>query len=262
MNIHPTAIVHPDAQLADDVEVQPYTIIGPHVQIGKGTVVGPHCVIEGTTMIGEDNRFFSGAQIGVVSQDLKHKDGLYGRVTIGNNNVFREHMSVSAATMSSDDDTHRVTSLGDNCMFMVCSHVAHDCHLGSDIVMANCATLAGHVEVHDKVIIGGLAAVHQECTVGTMAFVGGMTRVVKDAPPYMIIEGNPSYCAGPNALGLRRNGIDEAGRARIKSMYKTLWRSKLNTSQALHEIETTMEDSIERDTLVSFVHKAVRGMVK
>lgn len=262
MSIHPTAIVHPDAELSEGVEVQPFTIIGPYVSIGKGTVVGPHCVIEGRTRIGDGNRFYSGAQIGVRSQDLKHKDGLVGRVEIGNDNVFREHVSVSASTLSSEEDDHRVTSLGDNCLLMTCCHVAHDCHLGSDIVMANCATLAGHVDIHDKVILGGLSAVHQECVVGAMAFIGGMSRLVKDAPPFMIIEGNPSRCAGPNSLGLRRNGLDETARAQVKKMYKILWRSGLNTTQALREIETSMDNSRERDLLVSFVRKSVRGIIK
>ena len=262
MSIHPTALVHPDAQLADDVEVQPYTIIGPHVQIGAGTVVGPHCVIEGRTVLGKGNRLYSGAQIGVVSQDLKHRPDLVGRVTIGDNNVFREHFSLSAATMSSEEDDHRVTSVGDNCMFMACSHVAHDCHVGSHVILANCVLLAGHVDIEDYVTIGGLTGVHQECVIGAHAFVGGMTRAAKDAPPYMIYEGAPPRCAGPNTIGLRRRGFDEAARGRIKEVYRIMWRSNLNTTQALQEIERSLEPSPERDHFVAFVRKSVRGIIK
>ncbi len=262
MKIHPTAIVHPGAQLADDVEVQPFTIIGEHVTIGAGTVIGPHCVIDGRTTIGERNHFFSGAQIGVLSQDRKHAGGLVGRTIIGNDNMFREHVSVSASTMSSDEDDHRVTTIGDNCLFMTCSHVAHDCHIGNDVVMANCVCLAGHVDVEARAILGGLAGVHQESVIGTMAFVGGMARVSKDAPPYMIVEGNPARCAGPNTLGLRRNGLDENARQCIKQIYRIMWRSGLNTTQALHEIERSLPSTPERDHFLTFVRKSVRGIVK
>ncbi|MBI4557584.1 MAG: acyl-ACP--UDP-N-acetylglucosamine O-acyltransferase [Candidatus Hydrogenedentes bacterium] len=262
MKIHPTAIVDPKAEFADDVEVQAFTLIGPHVKIGAGTCVGPHCVIEGRTVIGERNRIFSGAQIGILSQDLKHKAGLIGRVVIGNHNMIREHVTISASTMTSYDDDHRITTVGNNCLFMAYSHVAHDCHVGDHVIMANCASLSGHVEVESKAILGGLCGVHQECAVGTLAFVGGMARVVKDVPPYMIVDGNPGRCCGPNSVGLRRNGLDPAARSRVKAMYKIMFRSDLNTTQALHEIEARIEDSDERTTFVEFVRKSIRGIIK
>lgn len=262
MKIHPTAIVDPDAQLADSVEVQPYSVIGPQVRIGADTVIGPHCVIEGQTIIGERNRFFSGAQVGVLSQDLKHEEGLTGRARIGNDNIFREHISISASTMSSEEEDERVTTIGDSCLIMSCSHIAHDCHVGSHVVMANCVLLAGHVTVEDRAIIGGLVGVHQDSVVGTMAFVGGMTRVSKDAPPYMILEGNPARCAGLNSLGLRRNGLSDKTRQDIKKMYKIVWRSALNTTQALTEIEESIEQSAERDHFLQFFRNSVRGVVR
>ena len=262
MKIHPTAIIHPDAEIADSVEVKPYTIIGEHVSIGEDTVVGPHCVIEGRTSIGKNNRIYGGAQIGILSQDLKHRDGLIGRTAIGDNNMIRETVTISASTMSSDEDDHRITTIGDNCLFMTCSHVAHDCHVGNDVVMANCVLLAGHVDVEDKVIIGGLTGIHQDCVLGTMAFIGGMTRVTKDAPPFMILEGNPVKCCGPNSVGLRRSGFDEGARGRVKKMYRIMYRSELNTTQALEEIERSVEDCDERDTLVQFVRKSARGISK
>lgn len=262
MKIHPTAIVDPQAELAESVEVQAFTIIGPHVRIGADTVVGPHCVIDGRTVIGERNRFFSGAQIGILSQDLKHRPGLIGRTTIGNDNLFREHVTVSACTLTSADEEHRVTSIGDQCMFMAYSHVAHDCHVGSGVIMANCASLAGHVEVEDKAILGGLSGVHQECVVGRMAFVGGLSRVARDAPPYMIVDGNPAHCCGTNSVGLKRNGLDIVQRTRIKTMYKIMFRSNLNTTQAIHEIESAVEDSEERACFLEFVRRSLRGVTK
>jgi len=262
MNIHPSAIVHPDAELAEDVEVQAFSIVGPNVRIGSGTVVGPHCVLDGRTVIGKNNRFFSGAQIGVLSQDLKHKAGLAGRTVIGDDNVFREHVTVSACTMASPEEDHRVTSVGDNGMFMAYSHVAHDCHVGRQVIMANCASLAGHVEVEDNVIVGGLVGVHQECVLGTMAFVGGLTRVSRDVPPYMIVEGNPARCCGPNTVGLKRNGVSRETRSTIKKMAKILFRSDLNTTQALHEIEAVIEECEERAVLVEFFRRSIRGVTK
>ncbi|MDQ1257352.1 MAG: Acyl-ACP--UDP-N-acetylglucosamine O-acyltransferase [Candidatus Hydrogenedentes bacterium] len=262
MKIHPTAIIDPKAELADDVEVQAFSIVGPDVKIGAGSIVGPHCVIDGRTVMGERNVLFSGAQIGILSQDLKHKAGLIGRTVIGNGNIFREHSTVSACTMTSYDEDHRVTSVGDNGMFMAYSHIAHDCHVGNHVILANCASLSGHVDVEDKAILGGLAGVHQECIIGTMAFIGGLSRVSKDAAPYMITEGNPARCCGPNAVGLKRNGLSAEARARVKEMYRIMYRSNLNTTQALHEIESSIEDSDERSHFLEFFRKSLRGVIK
>ncbi|MCH7909023.1 MAG: acyl-ACP--UDP-N-acetylglucosamine O-acyltransferase [Candidatus Hydrogenedentes bacterium] len=262
MKIHPSAIVHPDAQLADDVEVQAFSIIGEHVRIGSGTVVGPHCVIDGRTTLGEGNRLYSGAQIGVRSQDLKHRDDLLGRAQIGDNNIFREHCSVSASTTASEEDDHRVTSIGNGCLLMSSSHVAHDCHVGHSVIIANCSLLAGHVTIQDHATLSGLIAVHQDCVVGMLSFVGGATRISKDVLPYMIVEGNPARCHGPNSVGLQRNGFDEAARKRIKELYRIMYRSKLNTTQALQEIEKSVEDCEERNRFLDFARKSVRGILK
>jgi UDP-N-acetylglucosamine acyltransferase len=260
MSIHPTAIVHPGAELADDVEVQPYTIIGEHVRIGSGSVIGPHCVITGRTIIGERNRIFSGAQIGVSSQDLKHKAGLIGRTLIGNDNTVREHATISASTMSSEADEDRVTRIRDGCLIMAYGHVAHDCTVGNGVIIANSSALSGHVEVEDKAFIGGLSGVHQFCRVGTMAMIGALTAVSKDAPPYMLVDGNPARCCGPNTVGLRRNGVEAAARTRIKVMYRVMWRSGLNTSQALEEIESVVEECEERTHFIEFVRRSSSGV--
>lgn len=262
MKIHPSAIVDPKAELAEGVEVQAYSIIGPHVRIQRGTVIGPHCVIDGRTIIGENNHFFSGAQVGVLAQDLKHKPGFVGRCTIGDNNAIREHVTISACTMTSYDDEHRVTSIGDSCLFMAYTHVAHDCHVGNHVIMANCASLAGHVDVEDRATIGGLSGVHQECVIGTMAFIGGLARVSKDVPPFMLVDGNPARCCGPNVVGLKRNGLTAEERNQIKEMYRIMFRSDLNTSQAIHEIESSVEESALRDHFTDFVRKSIRGITK
>lgn len=260
MNIHPTAIVHPDAELADDVTIEPYTIIGPHVRIGAGTVVGPHCVIEGRTSLGLRNRISSSAQIGVFSQDLKHRPDLVGRCEIGDNNVIREHTVISASTIATEADDHRVTSIGSDCLIMSGVHIGHDCHVGSGCIMATGTGLSGHVTMHDKAIIGGIAGVHQDVVIGTLSFTGGMSRTIKDVPPYMLAEGVPCKVHGPNLVGLKRNGFDESARKRIKEMYRILYRSNLNVTQAVEECERSIDDSPEKTTLLTFIRNSKRGI--
>jgi len=260
MKIHPTALVDAGAQLADDVEVQAYTIVGPHVRIDSGTIVGPHCVIEGRTVIGKNNQFFSGAQVGVLSQDLKHNPAFTGRTVIGDNNQIREHVTISASTIGSEEEKDRITSIGSNCLFMACAHVAHECHVGDYVIMANQVALGGHVRLEDRVIIGGLSGVHQFCQVGKLCMVGGLTRIWSDAPPYMIIDGNPARCTGPNIIGLRRRGISPEGLKRIKQMYKIVYRSNLNVTQALAKIESTVDECEERAYFLAFVRKSGRGI--
>ncbi|MCC6794423.1 MAG: acyl-ACP--UDP-N-acetylglucosamine O-acyltransferase [Candidatus Hydrogenedentes bacterium] len=262
MSIHPTAIIDSHAELDVGVEVQAYSIIGPHVKIGAGTVVGPHCVIDGRTVIGKDNRFYSGAQIGVPSQDLKHGKGLVGRLIMGDGNTVREHASISASTHSTEADEDRVTSIGSGCLIMTCAHVGHDCHVGNNVILANYVAMAGHVTVDDRAIVGGLVAVHQFCRIGELAMIGGTTRVWNDAPPFMITDGNPAKCGGPNKVGLQRNGYDEAARKRIKAMYKIMWRSHLNTSQALELIEREIADAPEKTKFIEFVKTSSRGITR
>jgi UDP-N-acetylglucosamine acyltransferase len=260
MSIHPTAIIDPKAEIDEGVEIQPYAIIGAQVRIGAGTVVGPHAVIDGRTVIGRDNRIFSGAQIGVPSQDLKHCAGQVGRVQIGDGNDIREFMTLSASTIESPAEDDRVTSVGNDCLLMACSHIGHDCHLGDGIVLSNYAGLAGHVNVEDKAIISGLTGVHQEGNVGTLSYLAAMARASKDIPPYMLVEGNPGRVAGPNTIGLQRNGLDADARNRIKQIFRIMSRSNLNTSQALAEIERSVDDSPEKTHFLEFVRKSKRGV--
>ncbi len=262
MKIHPSAIVDPAAELADGVEVQAYSIIGPQVTIGADTVVGPHCVIEGRTVIGARNRFSSSAQIGTLSQDLKHNLDFVGRTSIGDDNHFREFVTVNASTVTSEEDADKVTVVGNGGLFMVSSHVGHECHVGDGVVMANCVALGGHVTIEDNVILGGLSAVHQFCSVGTLAIIGGGTMVRKDVPPYFVVEGYPDSCRGPNTIGLERNGISKEAQRVIRSVYKLLYLSSLNTSQALERIEAEVPDCPERRRIVDFVRASKRGIAQ
>ncbi len=227
-----------------------------------GPSVGPHCVIDGRTVLGQGNRLYSGAQVGVVSQDLKQKSEFVGRLEIGDRNVIREHATISASTMSSYEDEHRITSIGDDCLIMTCAHVGHDCDVGSNVILANCVALAGHVKVEDCAIIGGLSAIHQFCAVGKMAMIGGLSRVWHDVAPFMIVDGNPARCCGPNTRGLQRNGVSDEARSSIKTIYKIMFRSTLNTTQAIYEIEASVDECPERTHFIDFVQNSIRGITK
>lgn len=260
--IHPTALVDSGAILADDVQVGPYSIIEAEVTLGPGCVIGPHCVIGKGAKLGANNQTYSGAQIGVVPQDLKHLPHATGRTIIGDHNIFREFVTVSSSTVYSPEDTGKVTHIGDHCLFMASSHVAHDCNVGNWVIIANSTALAGHVEIHDGAILGGLAGVHQFCRIGAMAFIGGMSRINMDVLPYMIVEGHPARCYGPNVVGLTRKGFSREAIARIRRVFRLLYRSGLNTSQALAEIETTVEDSDDKQALISFIRDSQRGVLR
>lgn len=260
MSIHPTAIVDPAATLADDVVIEAYTIVGPHLRIGAGTVVGPHCVLDGRTEIGSGNRFYSGSQIGVLTQDLKHDPARVGRCQIGNGNVFREHVVISSSTLAPDDDDNRATTIGNACMFMCNTHIGHDCHLGDNVVVATGTGFSGHVDMDDNAIVGGLTGFHQDVRVGKYSFTGGLSRVVKDVPPFMLAGEVPCRVHGPNTVGLQRNGFDADARKRVKELYRILYRSNLNVSQAVAEIERSVEPSDERTAILEFIAESKRGI--
>src|ERR1700742_3628421 len=226
------AIISPKAQLAADVTVGPFSIIGPNVQIGSGTVGGPPAVINGPTVIGADNHLFQFASIGDAPQDKKYK-GEPTRLEIGDRNIFRESCTVNRGT------THDkgVTRIGDDGLFMAYSHVAHDCTIGNKVVFANCAALGGHVEIGDWVILGGLTAVHQFVKIGAHAFLAGGPIVQRDAPPYVMVAGNPAVPHSVNSEGLKRRGFDEEMIRNIRRAYRTLYRSDLRLPDALEKLE-------------------------
>lgn len=264
MPIHPTAIIHSSAELAADVDVQPFSIIEAGVQIGAGSVIGPHCIIGAGTVMGAHNRTFSGAQVGVAPQDLKHHRDKTGRTILGDHNIIREFVTISSSTVYGDDakEKAKATRIGSHCLLMSTCHVGHDCVLGDNVVIANGSPLAGHVTIQDRAFIGGLTGIHQFCVIGTMAFIGGMARVNKDVPPYMLCEGHPARCFGPNVIGLERNGLSPEQIKTIRTLFRLLYRAELNTSQALERIAAEVPDCDEKKTIVDFVTQSERGLIR
>lgn len=257
MKIHPTAIISPDAKLDEGVEIGPYSIIGSDVKIGKNTVIGPHTVIDDYTHIGEGCRIFQFCSIGAPPQDLKF-GGEKTRVVIGNFNTIREFVTIHRAT-SADIG---VTSIGDHNLLMAYVHVAHNCKLGNRIVMANVATLAGHVHVEDYAIIGGLTAVHQFTVIGAHCIIGGASAVVMDIPPYTMASGNHAKLFGLNLVGLKRRNFSEKTIKAIKDTYKIIFRSNLLLEEALKKAQDEIENIPEVSHFIKFVKESKRGVCR
>jgi UDP-N-acetylglucosamine acyltransferase len=257
--IHSTAIVYPGAQIAEDAEIGPYAVIGANVKIGRGTKVGPHAVIDGWTEIGENNTIFHMASVGAIPQDLKYK-GEETYLRIGNGNTIREFATLHLGTVTGDGET----TVGNNNLFMAYSHVAHDCHVGSNIVMANAATLAGHVTVQDYAILGGLVAVHQFVTIGESVMIGGGTLVGNDLPPYTIVTGEGRECSlrGLNLIGLKRRGFSDETISALKKAYKTLSLSGLKLSDAVEKMKTEGASCPEVENFISFIENSKRGVCR
>ena len=248
------AIVSPQAELAADVTVGPFTIIGPHVTIGPGTVIGPHAVINGPTSIGQGNHIFQFASIGDAPQDKKYR-GEPTRLEIGDRNVFRESCTINRGTMH---DTG-ITRIGNDNLFMAYSHVAHDCQVGNHTVFANCASLAGHVEIGDWVTLGGLTAVHQHTKVGAHAFAGGGAIILRDVPPYVMVAGNPAEPHAVNSVGLKRRGFSEEQVRNIREAYRVLYRSDLRLTEALERLRALAPEQPEVGLFVDFIERSTSG---
>lgn len=255
--IHPTAIIDSTANLATDVEVGPYAIIGKHVTIGKGTVIGAHAVVGDWTALGENNQIFPQSSVGAPPQDLKYR-GEECWTRIGDNNMIREFATIHRGTATG----HAETIIGNDNLFMAYSHVAHDCVIGNGVVMANVATLAGHVTIEDHVIIGGLVAVHQFSRIGAYAMVGGGTLVSMDVLPYMIATPGKGYAKhrGLNLIGLKRRGFSDDTIKQIKKVYKTLFMADLNLPDAIARIKIEITDCPEVDYLLAFIDATKRGI--
>lgn len=255
MNIHPTAVVDKDAEIAKDVEIGPGVVISPGVKIGPGCTIGPHVIIDTGTTLGANVRIFAGAVIGTEPQDIKY-GGYPTGVEIGDGSVLREYVTINRATGEGG-----MTRIGKNCLLMANAHIAHECTVGDSVVMANLTTLAGHVEIEEHVVIGGMAVVHQFVRVGRMAMIGGASGLMKDAPPYMITFGYPpARVFGVNKVGLKRHGISENVREDIKRAFKFLFRSGLNYTQGLERIRTELDSSPEIEHLLEFFDKTKRGI--
>lgn len=256
--IDATAIVSPNALLASDVVVGAYAVIGPNVTIGSGCLIGPFTRVEGPAAIGERNQFYGHASIGGPPQDLKYK-GEHTELAIGNDNVFREFVTINRGTTGGGGKT----TIGNENFFMAYSHVAHDCHVGSYTIFANNATLAGHVEIADYATIGAFSAVHQFCRVGEHAFVGGGSMITQDVMPYaktVASRDNRSY--GINTIGLERKGFSKETVEALQRAYKILIRSKLRADEALQKIEEELGNFPEARYLVEFVRASKRGIIR
>lgn len=247
MKIHPSAIVDKKAKLADDVEIGPYSIIGPDVKIGAGTVVGSHCVIDGWTAIGKKCSIFTGAAIGGISQDKKF-EGEKSFVEIGDNNSIREYVTVNRGTGKGS-----VTKIGNDNLIMAYCHVAHNCEIQNSVVLANACTLAGYVTIENKAILGGMAGVHQFVRIGQLAIIGGCSKVVRHVAPYAMADGNPAKVYGLNVIGLKRAGISGASRLNLKRAFKLLFNSGLSVTHALKKIEASLPKSTEMKVLIQFL---------
>jgi len=256
--IHSTAIIAPGAELDSTVSVGPYAVIGEHVKIGAGTTIGPHAVIEGRTEIGCDNQIFQFTSIGAVPQDLKFS-GEETSLTIGSRNRIREFVTIHLGTETGNG----ITTVGSDNLFMAYSHIAHDCIVKDYIVMANAATLAGHVEVDDYAILGGLSAVHQFTRIGCHVMASGGSMISQDVVPYAIIQGDRARIVGLNLTGLKRRGFTSDALSNIKKMYKLVFRSNLNLDEAVVQIEAQFDGSQEEvATYLDFLKKSERGLAR
>lgn len=254
--IHPTAVVDPRAEIGPGTLIGPYCVIGPNVQIGPDCWLQHHISVNGPCRMGRGNRFFGFASIGEQTQDLKYK-GEPTYLEVGDENTFREFVTVNRGTAP---DARTV--IGSRGNFLAYSHVAHDCTVGDGVIFSNNGTIAGHVEVGDFAVIGGLTAVHQFCRIGRNAITGGCSKIVQDVPPYMIADGNPAEVRGYNKIGLERHGFSEQVSKQIKEAYRIIYRSKLNLQQAVETMRSELESSTEIEHLIAFVSNSPRGIIK
>ncbi len=256
-SIHATALVDPSAKVAEDVEVGAFVVIGADVEVGAGTVIGPHAVIEGPTRIGVQNQIFQFASIGAAPQDKKY-NGEPTRLEIGDRNIVREFVTLNRGTTKDAG----VTSIGDDNLFMAYSHVAHDCRIGNHCVLANLATLGGHVELADWVIMAGLSAVHQFCKVGAHAFIANNAAVTRDVPPYVMAVGQPAVAHSVNAEGLKRRGFEREQIRNLRSAFRVLYRSGLKLDEAAEKLAQLAKEQPEVQLIVDFLAQSTRSIVR
>ncbi|MBI4540396.1 MAG: acyl-ACP--UDP-N-acetylglucosamine O-acyltransferase [Gemmatimonadetes bacterium] len=252
--IHGTAIVDPRAELDTGVSVGPYAVIGSNVYIGAGSTVGPHAFIERNTTVGRDCRIGFSAVLGTDPQDLKYK-GERTELVIGDHTVIREF-----ATLNRGTAVLGRTRVGSDCLLMAYTHVAHDCQVGDHVILSNAVNMAGHVQIEDWAVIGGVTPIHQFVRIGTHAFVGGGSRVAKDVPPYCRVAGSPARLYGLNTVGLERRGVPAEVRRELKRAYRLFFQSKLNVSQALERAVAELQPLPEVQHLLEFIRRSERGI--
>ena len=255
--IHNTAIIDPSAEIASDVSIGPYSVIGADVKIDSGTIVGPHVVINGPTTIGKNNQIFQFASVGEQCQDKKYNGEPTG-LEIGDNNVIREFVTLQRGTIQD----RGMTSIGNGNLFMAYVHVGHDSVVGSDIVFANNATLAGRVSVGDGAILGGFTGIHQFCQVGAFSMSGMFSAVNKDIPAFVMVQGNMASAHGMNYEGMRRRGYDKPLINNLRKAYKTVYRSGLSLADAIAELEANAESSAEMQLFIDSLKSSKRGITR
>lgn len=254
--IHPTAVIASGARIAEGCIIGPYCVVGEHVSLGAHCKLHSHVVIDGHATLGARNEIFPFATIGSKTQDRKWSGGVT-RVEVGDDNTFREHVTVNSATADGG-----VTRIGSHNHILAYAHIAHDCVVGNHIVMSNVATLAGHIVVEDFAVVGGLAAVHQFCRIGRMSIIGGCSKVVQDVAPFMLVDGNPAETRTINKVGLERNSVPEEVQNALKSAYRILYRDGLTFPNALARIEGELSPSDELKHLIQFARASERGLCK
>jgi len=251
---HPTAVIDPQAELAESVIVGPYTVIGAGVTIGERVRIGPHAYIERETTIGDDCQIATGAVLGTDPQDLKYA-GEHTFLEIGPRTVIREYATLNRGTAASGK-----TTVGSDCLIMAYVHVAHDCRIGNHVILANAVNMGGHVEIADWAIVGGVTALHQFVHIGEHAFVGGGSRVPQDVAPYVTVAGNPCAAFGLNITGLRRRGFSKEAVAALRSAYRAIFQGELNTRQALDRLDEEGPHPEEVQRLIQFIRDSSRGI--
>ncbi len=256
VDIHPTAVVSSDVTLGKNVTVGPYAVIEGPIVIGDDVSIGAHCVLAGHTTIGSGCQIFSSAVIGSPPQDKKHRSSDKVYLKIGSNNIFREFVTVNPGTMEGG----AVTTIGNNNLFMACSHVAHDCVIGSDCVLANYVGLSGHVTIEDRAVIGGLSGVHQFARVGYLSIIGGCSKVNQDVPPYSMVDGNPATLRGLNSIGLKRAEISSQTMLALRRAFKILFNEGLNRSNAVAQVQAQFKNVPEINRLIDFIQTSKRGI--
>lgn len=254
-SIHPTAVIHEGAELGVDVSVGPYSVIGEAARIGDRTTIGPHVVVEGVTRLGADNVIVGQANLGGTPQDLSYR-GEPTRLEMGDRNTVREFATINRGTVKGGG----VTRIGNDCLLMACAHVAHDCHLEDRVILANCVLLAGHTHVGKGANISGASAAHHFTTIGSYAYVGGMSRMNQDVPPFMLLEGHPSRVRGVNVVGLRRAGFSEEDVEALRAAFRLIYRSGNPRAVSLQRLKSSPDyDSPVRE-LVEALENADRGL--
>jgi UDP-N-acetylglucosamine acyltransferase len=256
VQIHATAIIDPSAQLGAGSSVGPYCIVGPNVSLGENCWLQHHVTLAGPMQAGGANKFYAYCSIGQQTQDLKYQ-GEPTYLEIGNENTFREFVTVNRSTASEGK-----TVVGNGGNFLAYSHIGHDCVVGHKVVFSNNGTLAGHVQVGDHAVMGGLTAVHQFCRIGRFAITGGCSKIVQDVPPFMIADGNPAEIRGVNSVGMERNGLSAETIKLVKEAHRVIYRSKLNTRQAIETMRKELPAAPELAQIIDFIEQSERGIIR